>query len=316
MMSPSVRVEIDLHRIRRNAEQIAARVGVEVWATIKADAYGLGAAKVAQTLRDVVAGFCVFAREEATSIDLWNLTRRPAMTMGPPADLNPAAWLAAHVRPAVSTVEQAARLIDARPILCVDTGMQRFACPQPNIADVLQAGRIDEAYTHATRLEHAERLVEWLAPHHPPGQRIKLHAAASSLLDEPAALLDAVRPGLALYRGAARITAPLVEATDSTGPVGYTAWPSETGRHGVILAGYSHGLRPGPCLVNGRRQRLPEVGMQTSYVTLSPGDRPGDVVTLLGDDLIEADVAFAWGTSPHQTLMQLAGAGVRHYVEG
>ena len=35
-----------------------------------------------------------------------------------------------------------------------------------------------------------------------------LHAAASSLLDDPAARLDAVRPGLACYRGVVRVAPP------------------------------------------------------------------------------------------------------------
>src|SRR3954454_15388418 len=122
MMSHHVRVTVDLGRVRRNAADVAARVGVPVWATVKADAYGLGAARVARALAGVggVAGFCVFALEEATSIDLWKLTGKPAITLGPPATLDPGPWLEARVRPAVSTAEQAGRLTRARPILCVD----------------------------------------------------------------------------------------------------------------------------------------------------------------------------------------------------
>ena len=44
---------------------------------------------------------------------------------------------------------------DARPILCVDTGMQRFACAREQIDDVIRAGAIDEAFTHAVTLEQA-----------------------------------------------------------------------------------------------------------------------------------------------------------------
>src|SRR3954447_9517224 len=112
MTSHHVRGTVDLGRVRRNAADVAARVGVPVWATIKADAYGLGAARVARALADVhgVTGFCVFALAEATSVDLWNLTGKPAITLGPPATLDAKAWLDAHVRPAVSTPEQAARL--------------------------------------------------------------------------------------------------------------------------------------------------------------------------------------------------------------
>src|SRR5437764_1032895 len=168
MISTHVNVSVDLSRVRRNAEEIAARVGVPVWATIKADAYGLGAARVAGTRAGVVEGFCVFALAEA------------------------------------------------------------------------------------------------------------------GLLDEPEARLDAVRPGLALYRGAVRTSARLADVRRSAGAIGYGGWRSESGFHGVILAGYSHGLRPGPVMVNGRRQRITEIGMQSAYVTLNEADRMGDEVMLLG----------------------------------
>ncbi|MEZ0266695.1 MAG: alanine racemase [Phycisphaerae bacterium] len=307
----SLRATIDLGRVRRNAVEVAARTGVEVWATIKADGYGLGAARVAGALADVVAGFCVFALDEATGIDLWSLTGRPAIALGPPTH-DAEAYRAAHVWPAVSTPEQASMLRAARPILCVDTGMQRFACPPEWVAEAVRAGGIDEAFTHATRAEQAARLVELMAPF----RGIKLHAAASSLLDEPDCRLDAVRPGMALYRGAVRATALLVEARTSRGPIGYTGWTSDSGRHGVIPVGYANGLRPGPCAVNGRRQRIAEVGMQTAYVTLAAGDRAGDEVVVLGDGVTEADVAFAWPATPHQVVLHLASRGVREYVGG
>jgi alanine racemase len=143
---------------------------------------------------------------------------------------------------------------------------------------------------------------------------MRLHAAATALLDEPAAYLDAVRPGLALYRGAVRASARLVEAHRSTGPVGYTGWHSETGHHGVIIAGYSNHLRPGPVVMNGRRQRITEIGMQSAYVTLHPDDRPGDEVVLLGDGLTEDDLAPVWGATPHQVLLTLASMGERTFV--
>src|SRR4051812_9890690 len=208
MISQHVRVTVDLGRVGRNAADVVARVGVPVWATVKADAYGLGAARVARALADVdgVTGFCVFALEEATSIDLWKLTGKPAITLGPPATLDTKPWLDAHVRPAVSTPEQAARLAHARPILCVDTGMQRFACPAEEVAEAIEVGSVDEAFTHATRLAHVEQLLELVG-----GRGMSLHAGATALLDEPAAYLDGVRPGLALYRrGALRVTTRVV----------------------------------------------------------------------------------------------------------
>jgi alanine racemase len=309
MISQHVKVTVDLTRVRRNATELKARVRVPVWATIKADAYGLGAARVAEALAPVVDGFCVFALDEAASIDLWRLTGKSAIALGPPQQHDPAAWIAAHVRPAVSTEDEARQLLEASPILCVDTGMQRFAAPPPRVREWIERFRIDEAFTHATRLEHVERLRELTQ-----STSVRIHAAATALLDEPAAYLDAVRPGLALYRGAVTVTTPLADARRSAGPIGYTGWASETAHHGVILAGYAHGLRPGPVTVNGRRQRITEIGMQSAYVTLDPADRAGDTVTLLGNGITEADVAFAWEVTPHHALLTLATMGIRDYV--
>ncbi len=308
MTWPHVKVHINLQRIVRNTRDVAARTGVEIRAVIKADAYGVGAAKVAEALAGEVAGFAVFRLEEAEAIDLWNRTHKPAIAIGPPSTLDPARWLAAQVRPAVTTVEEAMALKSARPILCVDTGMQRFACPPEQIDAVLEAGAISEAFTHATKVEQAVRLRELTA-----GRGLKIHSAATALLEKTEALQDAVRPGLALYRGAVTVATVLAEARKSAGLIGYTGWSNEGGFHGAILAGYSHGLRPGPVMINGRRQRIMEVGMQSAYVTLDAADRAGDRVLLLGEGLVEAEIAFAWGVTPHHALMVMARMGERTY---
>jgi alanine racemase len=316
MQSRHVRVQVDLGRVRRNTAAVAARVGVPILAIIKADAYGLGAAEVARAIADLVDGWSLFSLEEALAIDLWKLTGKPAITLGPPATPDPRAWLDAHVRPAVSTIDQATALRDARPLVCVDTGMQRFTCPPERIDPVLAAGAgaIDEAFTHATRIEHVRRLKQLVG-----GKVKRMHAAASALLDDPEARLDAVRPGLALYTGAVRVTTRLAEVHSSTGPVGYTGWTSPTGRHGVIVAGYSSGVRPGPVLINGRRQHIPEVGMQSAYVTINAADKSGDEVVLLGEgdsgqSVTESDLATAQDTTPQEALRRLATMGLRKYV--
>jgi alanine racemase len=308
--SRHVNVRIDLARVRANAQDVKRRLGtgVAVIAVVKADAYGLGVARVADALADVVDEFCVFSLDEAAEADL-KRTGKPILALSPPQTLDPAEYLRHGVRPAVVSAEQAAALRPARCVLSVDTGMQRFACPADEVERALRAGDCKEAFTHAARAEAARRLVELVG-----GRGLRLHAAGTALLGEPAAHLDAVRPGLALYRGAARVSARLVEARDASGPVGYTGFVPATGRHGVILAGYSNGVRPGPCLVNGRPSHILEVGMQSAYVECAPGDRAGDKVVLLGDGLTEETVGAAWGTTPQLVQVQLCGAGEREYV--
>jgi alanine racemase len=267
----------------------------------------LGAAKVAAALADVVDQFAVFSPDEARAIDLWNRTGKSALAIGPPQWDDPAEYRSHHVRPAVSTIEQARALRSACPVLCVDTSQQRFACPIDQVDKVLKEGGCNEAFTHASRLDQVRILKEAGG-----GKVARMHAAGSSLLDQPDAWLDAVRPGLALYRGAVRVTARLLETHKSSGPAGYGGFIAPF--HGVILAGYSNGLRPGPCLVNGRPSQILEVGMQSAFVETASHDRPGEEVVLLGDTLLEDPIAAAWNTSPHEALLRLASAGVREYV--
>lgn len=129
------------------------------------------------------------------------------------------------------------------------------------------------------------------------------------MLAHPPAWLDAVRPGLAIYTGAVRVCVPLIETHATHPPAGYSGFSAA--RHGVILCGYSGGLRPGPCMINGQHRRVLEVGMQSSYVEIGEKDRVGDSVVLLGEGLTETTVAAAWKCSPQNVLMQLSRAGRR-----
>lgn len=291
-------ITIDLQRIRQNAAEIVRQAGVPVYAVVKADAYGCGMQSVAKALADVVQGFCVFNLAEAKQLRV--VTTSPILCLGPPGDATADEFLACGARPSVSNADQARRLAKASPALCVDTGMQRFTCPPENVAEVLAAGRCTEAFTHAIRPEQVTRLIEIVGGR---DSGLKLHAAGSSLWENESCRLDAIRPGLALYRGAVKVTAPLVEVHQSRGPAGYTSFV--TPRHGVILRGYHQGLRPGPCQINGRRSRVIEVGMQSAFVETSDGDKVGDLVVLIGDGLEADEIGAAWKTSAQQVLVSL-----------
>ena len=306
-VSKHVSVRVDLEQVRRNARAIGQRVGVPILAVVKCDAYGLGAARVVTALADLVEGFCVFSLAEAATARIWDSTGKSSMTLGPDPGVTASEYVEQHVRPAVWTVERAAALRVARPILSVDTGMQRFSCPPGEIDAVLEAGGCDEAFTHALRPGQVQQLVARVG-----GRGLRLHAAASALLDEPNARLDAIRPGLALYQGAVRVTTTLVDVRNTAGPAGYTGFTAR--RHGIILAGYSNGVRAGPCLVNGRPSRVLEAGMQSAYVEATDDDHPGDEVTLLGGGLTEAELGAATGTSAQDALLRLATTGERSYV--
>lgn len=297
---PLKSVEVNLEQVRANVADIRRRVGVEVWAVVKADAYGMGMERVAPAIAELVDGFCVFSLREAQAGRLWEVTGKPAIALGPPDSADPAAYRQQHVRPAVSTIEQATALRPADPVLCVDTGMQRFACPAEQVEAVLTAGECREAFTHAVRVEQAQLLKQLTSGHH-----LKLHAAATALLDQPEARLDAVRPGLALYQQAVTVRTALVEVHVSRPPVGYGGF--SVSHHGVIPVGYVQGLRRGICLIAGQRRMVLEVGMQSAYVEIGPEAQVGDEVILLGPELPPHDLAPFWNSSPHEALLRLGG---------
>jgi alanine racemase len=300
--NPHVTVHVNLERIRGNVQAIATLVKVPILAVVKADAYGLGITQVAEAIKDLVSGFCVFELREAVGAQLHELTKKPILALGPPDSLNAYDWRAAGVTPSVSTVEQAAQLRAVRPALCVDTGMQRFAAPPHQIDEILRTGDCRECWTHGTRLEHALKLKELCG-----GRGLRLHAAGTALLSESLAMLDAVRPGLAMYFGAVRIITHLIEARDTHGPAGYGGFSAT--RHGVIRMGYAHGLRAGFCSINSQRRRVIEVGMQSAFVEIGPQDRDGDEVILLDENINEQILGKTWGCSGHEVLISLVRSG-------
>jgi alanine racemase len=302
-----MKTHVDLRQIRENALQIRRATGVPLIGVVKANAYGLGAVAVADAIQDLVESWYVFAASEGVQYRLWELTGKPTLCALASEFDQIETMRRQQIRPGVWTPEQVHRFRSLDPLLCVDTGMQRFACPVDQVDSMLREYPFNEAYTHAARPDQARLLRQTLG-----GRSLKLHAAGTSLLSHSECWLDAVRPGLALYANAARVSLPLADARESHGPVGYTQFTSR--HHGVILKGYSNGMRPGVCVVNGRRQQVIEVGMQSAFVTLDAADQPGDEVVLLGDGLSLAEAAQAAKSSPHETLLRLASMGEAVYT--
>ncbi|HPG89332.1 MAG TPA: alanine racemase, partial [Hyphomicrobium sp.] len=269
-------------------------------------AYGLGISAISEAVADLAAGFCVFQLREAAAADLARRTGKRILALGPSESRDADDYLDCGVTPTVTTIDAAKTLRRAMPALSVDTGMQRFACSAGEIDDIVRAGDCREIFTHATHMAQVARLCELSAAHDVPR-----HAAASALLHEEGACLDAVRPGMALYENAVTISAPLVEVHTSHGPAGYSGFIAP--RHGVIMAGYAHGLRKGPCLINGERRSILEVGMQSAYVEIGAQDRAGDDVILLSADLPAPEISADWGCGPHEVLTALANAATRRY---
>jgi alanine racemase len=300
MRSKHINVTIDLDRIRASAHRIRTATGVPLIAVIKADAYGLGAVRVAEALESIADDLAYFTINEAREVG------RPGLVLGPPEG-EPAEYRELQLRPTVTSRDQAARFADLPVAINVDTGMQRFGCTPDELDDLLACCRAREIFTHANDLASAE-LLRSIGQ----GRSLPLHAASTSLLDCPSSWLDAVRPGLALYAGAVRVSATLIAVRATSGRVGYSGFEN---RHvGIMLGGYANHLQPAPVIINGRVQRILEVGMNTTFVSVDPSDRMGDEVLLLGGQLTEKTLARQLNVRPHEILCRYTAMGVRQYT--
>ncbi|MBI5865444.1 MAG: alanine racemase [Planctomycetes bacterium] len=300
MRSRHIGCTIDLDRIRANAEAVKRKTGVRVVGVIKADAYGLGAARVADAIASVVDDFAYFNLTEAREVG------RPGLVIGPPEG-EPAEYRELRLRPSIASIADARRFAGIPLTVSVDTGMQRFGCEARDVEEVVRICRPEEFHTHAGSNE-AVTLFRRLVGH--CGK--PMMAACTAMLHDPSMWLDGVRPGLALYRGAMRVSTRLHAVRETSGPIGYTGFSAP--RVGIVLGGYSNRVQAAPARVNGRPQRLLEIGMNSSYVTVDPRDRVGDEVVLLGGDLTEAEVAGALGVREHEVLCRYGSMGVRHYA--
>ncbi|MCC6357809.1 MAG: alanine racemase [Phycisphaerales bacterium] len=303
MRTKHITATIDLDHIRANAERIRAHTRVPVVAVIKADAYGLGAARVADAIASAVDDFAYFYVSEAREVG------RPGLVIGPPED-DPSEYRELGLRPSIGSLRDAERFRGVRVAVTVDTGMQRFGCDPGDLDALLEAVATDEIHTHAANLDAVERFVGVVG-----GRPLRKLCACTAMLECREAWLDGVRPGIGLYRGSTRVSTRLYTVRDTQGPIGYTGFVAP--RVGVILGGYTNRIAPGaPVIINGRRQVILETGMNSSYVSVEPGDRAGDEVVLLGDGLTEAEVGSALNVREHEVLCRYGAGGVRVYCTG
>jgi alanine racemase len=217
------RADIDLDAIEKNFDAVSRFVGVDVWAVVKADAYGHGAVEVGATLlRAGARGLCVALVEEGLELRRSGIEATILVMSGVYRDGFDEA-IEADLTPVVydrSQLEDLARLARrARPVrvhLKIDTGMSRLGITLrelPSVADALasmphvsvdglmthfaNADCDDASYTDVqlARFDEARAIIarRGLAPR-------LLHACNSAGAFRFArARMDLVRPGIALY---------------------------------------------------------------------------------------------------------------------
>ncbi len=227
------RADINLAALRHNLRVTKRHAGsASVWAVLKADGYGHGAPAVARTLeRARVDGFCVALVEEAVELREAGIVA-PIIVMGGHYAHAHEEVLARRLIPVVHDVGQIAafaRLARAGeappgPIdvhLKVDTGMARLGVtmrelpalaaslagfPEVRVRGVMTHLACADARSSDPTTEQLRRFDEAVAILARAGVRPEhRHAANSAAILRGDALLDAVRPGIALFGVAPRV---------------------------------------------------------------------------------------------------------------
>jgi alanine racemase len=319
---------LDLAAIRHNVRTLLdVLAGAELWAVVKADGYGHGAADVGRAALDAGASaLCVATVEEAKALRRAHGHAR-IIVMGPTSPAEVAAAKRARVELTVATD---APIPDSVPIhLKLDTGMGRWGLselpvPGRNVVGLmshLASADTDSGFTR----EQIRRFLDATAAF----PDITRHLANSpAALRYPAARLDAARCGIALYgispfgsdpssddlRPALRWESEVAQVKhlllgDSTG-YGRRYVAERPTWIGIVPVGYADGFRRDmtgtEVVVGGERCRVVgTVSMDAMAVEL-PGELDvGTPVTLLGDGILAEEHARIADTIAYEIVCGL-----------
>jgi alanine racemase len=288
-------VEIDLDSLAHNVTEVVQRAHpAEVWAVVKADAYGHGAVWTAQTALEAGArGLCVALVSEAEQLRAAGITAPILLLSQQPPEVIPRI-LAADAIATVDTAEfvdaLAATLPDGAHYsvhLKVDTGMQRVGATPEELPTVItaieRAGtrlKVDGIFTHLATADDLEdagvdaqvAVFDQVRRDHPQlFEDVRVHLANSAgALGLPAVRADIVRAGIAVYGVS---PGPRVDALIS-GPEGCDLRPVMR-----LVARVSHlkQVRAGTAISYGWRYRFPS---DTVVATVPIGYADGVVRSL------------------------------------
>ena len=338
---PRSLVTIDLGAIRDNARALVARAApAELWAVVKADAYGHGAAPAAQAaLEGGARALCVATVAEGLELRA-QLRAARILVLGPTSedDLGRAREASLEL---TATDE---RVPDGVPIhLKLDTGMGRWGLSELDTPSRAVVGLMSHLATSESDPAFARsQLGRFLEASAPYAERYVRHLANSAAaLDLPETRLDAVRCGIALYG-----VDPYGEDATRFGLRPALRWESEVeqvkrlapgestgyGRRfvatdetwiGIVPVGYADGfcrdLSGTEVLVAG--ERAPVVGtvsMDAVAVRLPRRLERGTPVTLVGDGVTLEQHAHVAGTIAYELacgIRTAAGRGSRVTVD-
>jgi len=338
---------IDLNALTANWQALAAMSRAETGAVVKADAYGLGAARVGRALAKAGARtFFVAVAEEGAAL-------REALGPGPMIYI-----LSGHMAgdadmlgdmdltPILNSLDQMIRHLEALPGhpfgLQLDTGMNRLGMEQAEwsaVRDiaVTQAPQLIISHLAAAEDTQSDMSRRQLATFREmtAGLDCPLSLAnTGGVLLDKAFHFDVTRPGIGLYGGrpfgdarpVVSLDLPVIQCRDvAPGEVvGYNGtWVAERpSRIATLSAGYADGLTralSGRASVWADDVRCPLAGrVSMDLIGVDITDAPGDpkTVSILGPDQGVDDVADAAGTIGYEILTALGARYTRRYLGG
>jgi alanine racemase len=339
---PRSEITIDLGAVRHNVRRLLdALAGSQLWAVVKADAYGHGAVEVARvTLEEGARALCVTTVAEGAALRAV-LPGARILVMGPSGDDD--IGLARDARLELAVFEPP--FPEGVPLhLKLDTGMGRFgaqALAEPPVTAVglmshLATADVDPAFA-VLQLERFRAAAAAL-----PQLEAHIANSAATLRLPAFAGFAAARCGVALYG-----LSPFQELPSSDGLEPVLSWRSSLAQVklldagestgygrcfvaerptwiGLVHVGYADGFRRdltgADVLVAGERRRVVGTVSMDSFAVELPEELPrGTPVTLIGDGLLVESYAARAGTINYEITTGIRSSSERStrvFVDG
>ena len=319
---------VDLGAIRRNARTLLRVLeGAQLWAVVKANAYGHGAVDVAGALVDEGAGaLCVATVAEGLELrQEFGLVR--ILVMGPTATSREVAE-AREAKLELAIWED--EIPDGvRVHLKLDTGMGRWGLSELPKPPAEVVGLMTHLATADSDAAFAEQQIERFRKATEPYSDLMRHAANSAAaLRIPSSRLDAARCGIALYGLSPFGEDPAkdglepaltwrsyvaqvkrLEPGESTG-YGRTYVAEQPTWIGIVPVGYADGFRRDltgtEVRVSGEpRTVVGTVSMDAFAVELERDEPVGAPVTIVGQGMLAEDHARVAGTINYELVSRI-----------
>lgn len=325
-------VQVNLRAITKNIATIKKqlRPNTKFCAVVKSNAYGFGLERISRLISPLVDCFAVMTLAEGIALRSYGINQ-DILLLGVTTDF--AAAIKHNLIVTLNTVAEAKYLqqnnLHPRLHIAVNTGMNRFGINSVHelraILQTLPDAKIEGCYTHLAyeadhpaqidqALTHFQKFTSIVKQYYP---NAILHAGCSGVINYPAAHLDMLRIGKAMYGGTpdtqtaltikSRIVAIKKIKTGAT--VGYNGefTAPQAMVIGVVQGGYAHGIQrqfSGNATVMVDKQHCPVIGrvcMDCFYIDVTAITKPlGKTVTIMttghGQSLM--DLARATQTIP------------------